>query len=41
MAATLAGVPLYQACGYAVIERFEAQARDGVPVPLVRMGKML
>lgn len=39
MAATLAGVPLYEACGYAVIERFEAAAPGAVPVPLVRMGK--
>lgn len=41
MAATLAGVPLYESCGYSVIERFEAVAADGVPVPLVRMGKAL
>lgn len=41
MAATLAGAPLYEACGYAVIEPFEAQAPGGVPVPLVRMGKAL
>lgn len=41
MAATLAGVPLYEACGYAVIERFEAVAPGQVPVPLVRMGKAL
>lgn len=39
MAATLAGAPLYEACGYAVIEPFEAQAPGGVPVPLVRMGR--
>lgn len=41
MAATLAGVPLYQACGYSVIEPFEAASPGGVPVPLVRMGKPL
>ncbi|MBD3761256.1 MAG: GNAT family N-acetyltransferase [Rhizorhabdus sp.] len=41
MAATLAGVPLYERCGYSVIERFEAVAGEGVPVPLVRMGKAL
>lgn len=41
MAATLAGVPLYEACGYQAIERFEAVAPGQVPVPLVRMGKPL
>ncbi len=41
MAATLAGVPLYEACGYRAIEHFEAVAPGGVPVPLVRMGKTL
>ncbi len=40
MAATLAGVPLYTACGYRPIEAFEA-VHDGVSVPLVRMGKRL
>lgn len=35
--ATLAGVPLYAACGYAVVERYEiALARGGV-LPVVRM----
>jgi GNAT superfamily N-acetyltransferase len=37
---TLAGEPLYAACGYAEIERFE-DSRGGAPVPLVRMGKAL
>lgn len=41
MAATLAGVPLYKACGYSVIAPFEAVAPGGIPVPLVRMGKDL
>ncbi len=41
MAATLAGEPLYRACGYTVIERFVAVAPGGVPVPLVRMGKAI
>lgn len=41
MAATLAGVPLYQVCGYTVIEPFEAVAPGGIPVPLIRMGKAL
>ena len=41
MAATLAGEPLYQACGYRQIERFTAATSNGVEVPLVRMGKTL
>ncbi|MET0374659.1 MAG: GNAT family N-acetyltransferase [Rhizorhabdus sp.] len=41
IAATLAGVPLYKACGYDAMESFMARAADGVPVPLVRMGKDL
>jgi GNAT superfamily N-acetyltransferase len=38
--ATLAGEPLYRACGYEPIERLEDD-RGGVPVPLVRMQKAL
>ena len=41
MAATLAGEPLYRACGYLEIERFVASTSGGVEVPLVRMGKAL
>lgn len=41
LAATLAGEPLYQACGYRQIERFSAPTPEGVNVPLVRMGKTL
>jgi GNAT superfamily N-acetyltransferase len=41
MMATLAGVPLYRICGYTDIEPVEAATRDGVVVPLVRMGKVL
>jgi GNAT superfamily N-acetyltransferase len=41
LAATLAGVPLYRACGYTEIERVTAGPVNGVPVPLVRMGKNL
>jgi GNAT superfamily N-acetyltransferase len=37
---TLAGEPLYRACGYEPVERL-TDARGGVPVPLVRMRKML
>lgn len=39
--ATLAGEPLYRACGYAEIERTSAPPVGGVAVPLVRMGKRL
>lgn len=41
MAATLAGEPLYRACGYTAVERFESEPIDGVRVPMVRMGKEL
>ena len=41
MMATLAGEPLYRACGYAEIERVVSAPADGVVVPLVRMGKAL
>lgn len=41
LAATLAGEPLYRACGYAVIEHFNARTSTGVEVPLLRMGKAL
>lgn len=39
LAATLAGEPLYTACGYAPIEHFTSQTSTGVAVPLIRMGK--
>lgn len=39
--ATLAGLPLYRACGYAEIEAVEATSREGVKVPIIRMGKAL
>jgi GNAT superfamily N-acetyltransferase len=38
--ATLAGVPLYRACGYAAVEQVEADA-GGVALPLVRMRRAL
>jgi GNAT superfamily N-acetyltransferase len=38
--ATMAGEPLYRACGYEPIERIE-DARGGVGVPLLRMRKRL
>jgi len=39
LAATLGGEPLYAACGYAPVERFEAETRGGLRVPLIRMRK--
>jgi GNAT superfamily N-acetyltransferase len=41
LAATLAGEPLYRACGYNEIERFEAPTSKGIPIPLIRMSKSL
>ena len=41
MMATLAGEPLYRACGYLPVERIESAAIDGVRVPLIRMEKRL
>jgi GNAT superfamily N-acetyltransferase len=41
LAATMAGLPLYRACGYAEVEAFESDTPSGVKVPLVRMGKRL
>jgi GNAT superfamily N-acetyltransferase len=41
LAATLAGEPLYRACGYAVVEAFAAPTRAGPQVPLRRMRKAL
>ena len=41
MMATLAGVPLYEACGYVRIEEVLDTTSDGTKVPLIRMGKQL
>lgn len=41
LAATLAGEPLYRACGYEVIEPFTSRTSGGVEIPLLRMGKPL
>jgi len=41
MMATMAGVPLYEACGYNLIEPIQAGPIDGVYVPMQRMGKLL
>lgn len=37
--ATVAGEPLYAACGYEVFERFEAPTSKGATVPCARMRK--
>ncbi len=39
LAATLAGEPLYRACGYTAIESFSRRTSNGAEVPLIRMGK--
>ena len=41
LAATLAGEPLYLACGYRPIERFESGTPSGLRIPLIRMRKAL
>ncbi len=41
LAATLAGEPLYRACGYHPLEHFRSETPSGVSVPLIRMGKPL
>lgn len=39
--ATMAGIPLYRACGYIPVEAIESKPINGVRVPLVRMEKAL
>ncbi len=41
LAATLAGEPLYRACGYEPVRCFTATASNGVEVPLILMDKNL
>jgi GNAT superfamily N-acetyltransferase len=41
LVATLAGEPLYRACGFAPIEAFEQMTKAGVAVPLILMSKPL
>ena len=41
LAGTMAGVPLYRACGYRDLEAFEADTRAGIRIPLMRMGKAI
>lgn len=39
LGATLGGKPLYEACGYKPIELMMVPTPNGVPVPILRMGK--
>lgn len=39
LAATLAGEPLYRACGYVPLEHFRSDTPQGLRIPLIRMGK--
>jgi GNAT superfamily N-acetyltransferase len=39
--ATLAGEPLYAACGYPVVERFEIPLANGLRLPVVRMRRVM
>ena len=41
LAATMPGVPLYLACGFSEVERFEITLPGPVQVPLVRMRKAM
>ncbi|MES2570959.1 MAG: GNAT family N-acetyltransferase [Verrucomicrobiota bacterium] len=41
LVATLSGEPLYLACGYGEVERYEVPMRDGLTLPVVRMRKRL
>jgi GNAT superfamily N-acetyltransferase len=41
LVATMPGEPLYQACGYQAIERFEIDLPDGIKLALTKMQKNL
>ena len=41
LGATMAGMPLYEACGYTEIEAMLVPTKSGTPVPITRMGKLL
>jgi GNAT superfamily N-acetyltransferase len=41
LVATLAGEPLYRACGFTVVEAFDQSTDAGIAVPLIRMTKRL
>jgi GNAT superfamily N-acetyltransferase len=41
LVATMAGLPLYRACGYEDVESFEQATKSGIAVPMMRMTKRL
>jgi GNAT superfamily N-acetyltransferase len=41
LVATVAGEPLYLACGFSVTERIDVSTSKGVTVPLARMAKQI
>lgn len=41
LVATMAGLPLYRACGYQDVDGFEQATKSGVTVPLMRMTKAI
>jgi GNAT superfamily N-acetyltransferase len=41
LVATLAGEPLYRACGFTAVEAFDQSTEAGIAVPLIRMTKRL
>lgn len=41
MGATLAGVPLYEACGYRKVAAIPSKTKSGIDVPIWRMEKIL
>ena len=41
LGATLAGMPLYRACGYGLIEEGFAAPVGGIAIPVNRMGKAI
>jgi GNAT superfamily N-acetyltransferase len=41
LVATVSGEPLYRACGFSIVERFEVQTSRAVTVPLARMAKRI
>jgi N-acetylglutamate synthase-like GNAT family acetyltransferase len=41
LVATMPGEPLYKACGYEIVERFEIDLPEGVKLPVARMRKQL
>jgi GNAT superfamily N-acetyltransferase len=41
LAATVAGEPLYLACGFSVVERIEVPTSKGLSVPIARMTKRI